>query len=346
MDSLTARSASPKRLVTVAAVCLAAVAAATIGAVPLAHKIASAAHQYYSKGSFIWAVVIVAAGALAALLPSSRARRLVVASVVCLDALVLFALPELSAPRSISIDNAPVAYLQRHLGLSRFATLGPIQPDYGSYYGLRSLNADDALSPSAFATYLNAHLDPAVNPLIFDGTPAGRSPTAPSAQQELLNNLNGYRAAGVQYVLTWAGDELPLGPHLFTIVFRSPTSLIYRLNGASQYFTATNPSCRVVPQSGESVYVSCPSSTTLVRRETYMPGWTAEVDGHARPVRSYDGDFQAVTIGPGTHRLTFAYTPPRMDGALIGFALGCVCLLAFPLLARTRTQTRRLKLHI
>ena len=105
-----------------------------------------------------------------------------------------------------------MAYLQRHQGLSRFATLGPLSPNYGSYFGLRSLNYNDALAPSDFATYVNAHLDHAVNPLLFDGTPAGRPPAAPTPQQELLSNLNGYRAAGVRYVLAPPGQELPLGP--------------------------------------------------------------------------------------------------------------------------------------
>jgi uncharacterized membrane protein YfhO len=77
-----------------------------------------------------------------------------------------------------------------------------------------------------------------------------------------------------------------------------------------------------------------------------MPGWSAEVDGHARAVRAYDGDFQAVTIGPGSHHVTFSYTPPRIDWALLAFALGCVCLLGAPLLARAQTGAGRLKLPI
>jgi len=338
MDSLTTKPAQGWRLAAVTAVSLAVVAAATVGAVPLAHKIAAASHRAYSRGSVIWAVAVVAAGGLAALLRSSRARRLMVASIISVDALVLFVLPELSAPRSVTVDTAPVAYLQRHQGLSRFATLGPLQPNYGSYFGLLALNNDDALVPTAFATYISAHLDQAVNPIIFVGTVAGRPPGAPTSQQELLSNLNGYRAAGVRYVLAPAGDELPLGPNAFTIVFRSSTTLIYRLAGTSSYFTTTNPTCTVNAQTGESARVSCSTSTTLVRRETYMSGWSAEVDGHAQPVSRYDGDFQVVTIRPGSHRVTFGYTPPGMDWAVLGFAAGCLCLLGAPLLARARAR--------
>ena len=62
-----------------------------------------------------------------------RAR--VLALLVAGDALVLFAIPQASAPRSVQTDLRPVAFLQRHLGSSRFFTLGPFAPNYGSYFG-------------------------------------------------------------------------------------------------------------------------------------------------------------------------------------------------------------------
>ena len=343
MDALRTQPAPRRRVLAVTLVSLAVVAAATIGAVPLVHRLTDSTHRDYSRASVIWALAILAVGALSGILRNARARRLIAASVVSVDAFALFVLPEFSAPRSLTIDNAPVAYLQRHLGLSRFATLGPVNPNYGTYYGLRSVNADDALLPSAFADYLSAHLDSAVEPLIFNGTAAGRPAGAPTPEQELLSHLNGYRQAGVRYVLTPPLLELPLGPHKFKIVLRSPTSLIYRLAGTSPYFTVKNPACTVKAQSWQSARISCSTSTTLVRRETYMSGWSAEVDGHTRSVHEYDHAFEAVNIGSGTHRVTFAFTPPHMDWALVGFAVGCLCLLGGPLLARTQTRGDRLK---
>lgn len=338
LDTLTAQTVTRLRGLAVTFVSAAVLAAAVIGAVPLAHRLLTPHHHNYSRASVVFAVAVLAACAFALIIRSSRARRIVAASVICLDALVLFVVPELSAPRHITVDNAPVVYLQRHLGLSRFATLGPLQADFGSYFGVRGLNVSDAVVPSAYATYVNKHLDPAVMPLIFVGTGAGRGPRTPSPAQEIISHLNGYRAAAVRYVLAPAGQELPLGPNKFSIVLRTPTTLIYRLNGASPYFTATSPNCTARAQSGESALVSCPTSTTLIRRETYMPGWSAAVDGQAREIRKYDDGFQAITVGPGTHHVTFAFTPPHMDWALLGFALGCVCLVAPPLLRRTGTR--------
>lgn len=339
MDSLSAGTVRRARLFAVSFLSLLVLVVAAIAAHSLAVKLLPAGHQVYSRGSVIWGVAILAAAVLAAVVPNPRARRLIIAAIVCVDALVLFALPELSAPRKVVVDSAPVAFLQRHQGLSRFFTLGSLQPDYGSYFGLRELNANDALLPSVFTNYVNKRLDPTVLPLIFNGTPAGRAPGAPTAEQELLSNLNGYRAAAVKYVLTPVGLALPRKS--FRLVLQSPTIWVYQLSGASSYFTSTHPACRVGFRSDSSARVSCATATTLVRRETYMPGWTASVDGKSQPIRHYDGAFQAVSLGPGDHRVTFRFRPPHLTAALLGFVAGCLWLVVAPLPRRIRIQFRR-----
>src|SRR5262249_9900437 len=63
-----------KRLLGVTLAALALVAAATLGAMPLAHRLGSApSHRVYSRVSVLWAVGIVTVSALAAILPSARA---------------------------------------------------------------------------------------------------------------------------------------------------------------------------------------------------------------------------------------------------------------------------------
>ena len=141
LDGLLANRIARRRVLGVTGVALLVVAAAAIGAVPLVHQFTDPSHRFYSRGSVIWAAVVVAAGGLAAILPSSRPRRLLAVAAVCVDALAMSVLPQLSAPRRISIDTAPVAFLQRNLGLSRYFTLGPLGPNYGSYYAIRELDA-------------------------------------------------------------------------------------------------------------------------------------------------------------------------------------------------------------
>jgi hypothetical protein len=223
----------------------------------------------------------------------------------------------------VTVDTAPVAYLQRHLGGSRFFTLGPFAPNYGSYYALASLNVNDLPIPSAFQHYVSARLDRVVDPTVFVGNfGGGRSWFEPSPETELERNLAGYRAAGVKFVLTPPGQALPQSPGGFTLVFRSPSTWIYSLAGSQPYFTAS-AGCTVSARGSTGARVSCASPATLVRRETNLPGWTATVDGHAVPIRHVDGAFQAVSVPAGAHTIGFGYEPPYILWGVIALVLGC-----------------------
>lgn len=340
LDGLLANRIPRRRALFVAGGALVVVGVAAIGAVHLVHQITDPSHRYYSRGSVIWAGVVVAAGALAVVLRSSRGRRLLATAVLCVDALAMFTLPKLSAPRSIPIDTAPAAFLQRNLGLSRYFSLGPLGPNYGSYYTIRELDASDNPFSSVFANYILTRLDPTADPYFFTGV-FGPNPT-----QEMESHLDGYRAAGVRYVLTPEGVMLPQGPKTFTLVLRTPTTWIYRLAGTEPYFTSTRPICTVKPRGGESVRLSCSAPTTLIRRETYMPGWSAQVDGHTTSVSEYDNAFQALKVKPGAHVVTFGFTPPHLAWALVAFLLGCGSLIVAPFWtrARDRISQRRLRL--
>src|SRR5262249_35006023 len=152
-----------------------------------------------------------------------------------------------------------------------------IQPNYGSYFAIASANINDLPIPKTYANYVKARLDRYVNPTVFVGNSGGsRSPFLPRPSAELLRNLHGYPAAGVSFVLTPAGQNLGSDGGTFTLVDRTPTTSIYRLSGAASYFSA--PGCAVRSNDRESATVSCRSSSTLVRLETALPGWSAEID--------------------------------------------------------------------
>src|SRR5262249_38426637 len=151
--------------------------------------------------------------------------------------------------------------------------------------------------------------------------------TAPSPQQELIEHLDGYRQAGVAYVLTPPGQALPQSPTTFRLVYRSPSTWIYRLAGAAPYFAASNPACDVREPSNVSVHVSCPTRAVLVRRETELPGWTAKVDGRSVPIRRTDGLFQTIDLAKGSQRVTFHYSPPHIAWGFVAFAVGCTWVL-------------------
>jgi len=73
--------------------------------------------------------------------------------------------------------------------------------------------------------------------------------------------------------------------------------------------------------------VACPRPSTLVRRETWFPGWSVQLDGHPAVLRHADELFQAVAVPRGTHRVTFTYSPPGMEWALLGLLAGCGLML-------------------
>jgi hypothetical protein len=287
--------------------------------------------------SLVWGAGLpLVAGALA--LRRSRALDVrLLAGLLAVDALAMFAVPQLSAPRTVQPDPAPVAFLRQHLGLSRFATLGPFQPDYGSYYGLASVNSNDNPTPAIFAHYVKAELDPFVSPSIFVGTYGGdRSRLVPSPTQELVSHLPGYRAAGVSYVLTPPGQLLPQSPGGLTLVARTPSAWIYNLAGSAPFFDA--PGCRVTSEGWDSATVSCPAASTLVRRETDLPGWSTTVSGRDTPIARTAGLFQSVPVGGGTHRVRFSYSPPGILWGGLGFLAGLLLLGAGRL--RPRGQPR------
>ncbi len=339
LDDLARAPAARRRLVGAGLVSLGLVAVAAIGARPLGDQLGSVfSDRPYYEAAVVWGAGIVLVGVTAALVRSPRIRIWVVTLIVAGDAVALFAVPELSAPRSVTTDLAPVAYLKRNLGTSRFFTLAPLQPNYGSYFGVASLNVNDVPVSDAFARYVRKRLDPVVDPKHLVGTSQGGRPggSAATPQQELLFRLAGYRAAGVAYVLAPAGQALPQSPSTFKLVFRSPSTWIYRVAGAAPYFTATNPRCSVSIQSRASARLTCPGPTTLIRRETDLRGWTARVDGHRVPVRKADGLFQAVPIRAGSHRVEFSYGPPKMIWGLVAFVIGCGSLLLASATGRRR----------
>ena len=191
--------------------------------------------------------------------------------------------------------------------------------------------------PTAFARYVREGLDQVVDPLVFVGNlGGGRSPSAPSPTHELMRNLAGYRAAGVAYVLAPAGQALPQSPATFRLVLRSPSTWIYQLAGAAPYVDA--PGCAIDAANRDVVHVMCSHAAQLVRRETDLPGWSAQLDGRPARLGRADDLYQALDVPAGPHTVTFHYAPPYIDAGYAAFAASCVCLL-LPL-ARRRVGAR------
>ncbi|HEV3197841.1 MAG TPA: hypothetical protein VGZ73_08030, partial [Bryobacteraceae bacterium] len=73
--------------------------------------------------------------------------------------------------------------------------------------------------------------------------------------------------------------------------------------------------------------------------EQFFPGWRAKVDGREARIDRWGGAFQAIAVGPGSHRVAFEYRP-RSWWIGVGLSVVAVTVLALPVLARLRSSAR------
>lgn len=86
------------------------------------------------------------------------------------------------------------------------------------------------------------------------------------------------------------------------------------------------------------VRVVQPTSGYLVLTDTFYPGWTAYVDGQARPILRADALFRAVQVPAGEHLVTFRYEPVSIP---LGLAISLASLAATLLLLSQWPGARR-----
>ncbi len=335
LDDVISNPGRGRRFAAVAAGCAIVVALALVLAHGVSRQLGAGYHHlHYFELAGAWALGLIVIAAVAALkLRSPRWRGPMLALLVAGDAFAMFAVGVLPDARTVTLDQAPVRFLQSHLGTQRYFSFGPIAPNYGSYWGIPQLNNND-YPPNAYARYVRDRLDPTASPNIFE--PVGVLARSQQPITELERNISGYRAAGVAYVLTPVGHPLPQSKAEFQLVKRTPTTLIYHLAGAAALMQASNPRCHTVAHGYTSATVTCPVASRFTYRETDFPGWTATVSGRATPITAFDGDFQSITVPAGTHTVRFAYQPPDIELAGLAFLIGLIWLVAGTAWSRAR----------
>ena len=254
-----------------------------------------------------------------------------VAAATLVEAIVLFAIPVLHYPRSGAIDIAGVDYLRSHLGMQRFATLGPIAPNYGSYFGIAAVNHNDLPIPAKWTGFLGDNLDRNAVPTIFNGIDRA-DPHGISSGESLLANIATYAGIGVRYVVTTPDRPLPGLPE----VFRGLSERIFELDGVAPYFRA--PGCRIEALDRTHVRTICPAPSILVRLELSMPGWRVDIDGQSHEVHTFADIFQSVQLPAGPADVRFDFQPPFIlwGYAMASFAAGA---LIVDTVVRTRPAT-------
>jgi hypothetical protein len=270
---------------------------------------------------------------------SRRRGRILMAGVVGAESVLLFGFTYLSAPTPTALQTGSVTWLQHHLGNSRFATLGPIQPDYGSYFGIADASMTDVPTPKAWDAYFASRLDTTATPVL---TPA----------QELTAHLPNFEALGVRFIVEsadgrdpngnpWPALRSPPWPAGPRLVYHDSFAEIWQLPSAAPLFSFAGEGtgqhsqksglCTVTGEGWDQATVRCSHPSLLIRRVLYLPGWSADEHGASVPVTADRGGpahlFQNVPLPAGTTTVHFTYLPPHELPAIVIAVLLVVLLV-------------------
>ena len=272
---------------------------------------------------------------------SSRATH--VGLILVLESICFFVVPTLAAPTQVSVDHAPLHFLQTHQGEERFVDLSVLYPNWGSEFSINALNAIDLPFPQSFTTLIQNHLYPGLRPR--NAFTRDHITQAVSQEVQLAAHLLSYEDASVKYLL--APSSLALSTQLQSLdvraVFHDQATTIYELPHARPFFTTRTP-CRVTSTNVDVARLSCSRATTLLRTELSMSGWSASVNGHSDAVTTVDGVYQQVRVPQGSSTVVFSFDPPDETLALTLGVLALFFLLGGVLLEgrrRTRATSKR-----
>ncbi|GAB3582522.1 hypothetical protein [Calidifontibacter terrae] len=327
-------------------VALAALAAAAyvISGLIYLHGKGDLKHVHWTIVFVAWSVLICALLVAAMLLVRAKPARAGLVAVfavglLAVDAGATYAVPQLSASPQRPVDLAPVHYLQTHLGTSRFYSLGPIQPNYGSYFGIAQINANDLPVPRRYSSYLLSRLKPhQVRP---GGNGVGRAFISyelaplnfPVATQKRLLAAYGqqqryFREASVQYLVMSPGVAQPTDGARYGLVrvFADHKAEIWRDARATPYYTTAGNACRVEQQSYTAVTLNCTKATVLQRTSLSTPGWSATINNRTVKIPSGTDYFQSLVVPAGHSRISFDYRP-RMFAEAVAVSVGVLLLM-------------------
>lgn len=255
-----------------------------------------------------------------------KMRYYMICSVLVFEAVALYVVPQFSTDTIKDIELSSVEYLQNNLGNDRFYTLGPIEPNYGSYYEIASINNNDLPVPKNWADYIENRLNSNTDPVLFTGT-FQSDPNGPSPKDELFRNIENYKNVGLKYIVVgnntlFTDDEV--AAFKLEKVQSDAVATIYKVSGTKSYFEIVDGACEIRVLSKTHIVSSCDSQSTLVRRELYMDGWYTNI-GKTYAYGEY-GIFQAITVPQGNSEIKYNYDPPYVKVAYGLFFAGVLII--------------------
>lgn len=263
----------------------------------------------------------------------SRGTR-ALATALVIEAAAMYALPTLSNPRGGHVDMPAIHFLRDHIGLQRFYTLGPFQPNYGAYYRVASINYNYLPNSKRWYQWVKTHLDREADSVVFNGQRGGTT----SQAEELRRNLVAYEEVGVRFVVAPANND-PLGGKARK-VYSDAILDIYELAGAKPYFDTAGGNCKLEAAERNVVTADCKAPERLFRRELFHPGWSAKSGRGDLRVTEHLDLYQSVQLPAGRSEVRFDYSPPHVGWAWLAALLG-LAALAWHALMRARRSALR-----
>jgi hypothetical protein len=245
------------------------------------------------------------------------------------EALLLFFVPTAEAPKQITLDEAPIAYLQQHQGHYRFLDFAVLYPNWGSQYGLNELSQVDLPFPRAYANFITSSLMPGLSPPNQFTIHSGMYGII-QQEKAVLAHFQTYEDASVKYLLV--PNSVVMLPGFaqrgVTRVFEDSLAAIYQMPSPRPFISAASASCTVTTVAVDQASVSCPQgASSVVRTELSMDGWRAYVNGQPAEITTLDGVYQSVAVPRGASTLTYKFFPPHERYALLAALIAALFLI-------------------
>ncbi len=116
--------------------------------------------------------------------------------------------------------------------------------------------------------------------------------------------------------------------HEFTHVYADQLMDIWRVHHADHFYTTTGRACTLRAMHLDSLIAQCTGPDDLVRRELFMPGWHATINGTAVMITPDHDIVQKISLRPGENRIRFHFAPPFSQLAWLFFWLSVAALAA------------------
>ena len=277
----------------------------------------------------------------------AKVTPLLVALVLAGESMMMFMVPSGEAAKFVTVDTAPITFLQTHQGEYRYFDFAVLSPNWPTQYNISSLNAIDLPIPRSYSNYIEDRLYPGLIPsnqfVIHNGM------TGMLAQEnEIVTHFRSYEAASVKYLMLPAA--VPITPALTTLgvkqVFADAKADIYEMPNPRAFFSTSSPTCTVTSTDVNQANVDCASAgATLIRTELAMAGWTADVNGAPVAITSRHGVYEAVTLPQGKSVVTYRFFPPHERYAILAALLATFLLVGTWLFERGYVKRRREPQH-